>query len=153
MGACDFETANEGETMREAFGRAQEDARYEDGHGGYTGTIAEVGGFLDTGAPPDGVSFEELRNAVFDAEYADDNPTHTVLVVRDVANTRTGLMVKQRSYETRKGENPTIAIAVEHYGKRKWENMVGCLHDKWGPCVGVEIEAGKSYGFFGMASS
>lgn len=41
MGAQDFMTIASGQTAREAFRRAVEDARYESGHGGYTGTIAE----------------------------------------------------------------------------------------------------------------
>jgi hypothetical protein len=41
MGASDFCTTAKGKTAREAFRNAVEDARYEYGHGGYTGTIAE----------------------------------------------------------------------------------------------------------------
>ena len=41
MGACEFGTTSEGATAKEAFKRAVEDAQYEHGHGGYSGTIAE----------------------------------------------------------------------------------------------------------------
>jgi len=46
MGACDFVTKAVGETAEEAFGVAVEDAKYEHGHGGYTGTIAEKDSFV-----------------------------------------------------------------------------------------------------------
>jgi hypothetical protein len=41
MGACDFATVGRGKTAAEAFKSIVDDARYEYGHGGYTGTIAE----------------------------------------------------------------------------------------------------------------
>ncbi len=45
MGATDFSTKASGTTAREAFKSARDDAAYEHGHGGYTGTIAEKHGF------------------------------------------------------------------------------------------------------------
>ena len=45
MGASDFITIAKGTTAQKAFASAQEDACYEHGHGGYTGTIAEVNSF------------------------------------------------------------------------------------------------------------
>ncbi|MFD5451248.1 hypothetical protein [Streptomyces sp. NPDC127100] len=41
MGAYDFSTYQEGTGVENAFRAAVEDAQYEHGHGGYTGTIAE----------------------------------------------------------------------------------------------------------------
>ena len=41
MGAVTFETLAFGKTADEAFSKAVEDARQMNGHGGYTGTIAE----------------------------------------------------------------------------------------------------------------
>ena len=41
MGATTFVTTAKGTTADDAFRAATEDARYEYGHGGYTGTIAE----------------------------------------------------------------------------------------------------------------
>lgn len=45
MGASEFEVRTSGKTPDEAFRRAVEDAQYESGHGGYTGTIAEKSSF------------------------------------------------------------------------------------------------------------
>lgn len=41
MGADTFFTVAKGQTVAAAFTAAQQDARYEHGHGGYSGTIAE----------------------------------------------------------------------------------------------------------------
>lgn len=41
MGASEFFTRAKGKTAKEAFRAAVEEAQYESGHGGYTGTIAE----------------------------------------------------------------------------------------------------------------
>jgi hypothetical protein len=46
MGACDFYYRQRDKTAREAFRRAVEDAQWEYGHGGYSGTIAEKGSFV-----------------------------------------------------------------------------------------------------------
>jgi hypothetical protein len=45
MGADQFSVCSKGKTAAEAFSKAVEEARYEDGHGGYTGTIAEKNDF------------------------------------------------------------------------------------------------------------
>lgn len=45
MGAEQFATYWKGENATEAFQAAREDAQWEHGHGGYTGTIAEKSGF------------------------------------------------------------------------------------------------------------
>jgi len=41
MGADQFQNKARGKTAKEAFKSATEEARYESGHGGYSGTIAE----------------------------------------------------------------------------------------------------------------
>lgn len=45
MGADQFNTRASGKTVNEAFAAAKEEALYESGHGGYTGTIAEKSSF------------------------------------------------------------------------------------------------------------
>jgi len=45
MGAQEFECIGHGNTAQEAFNNAVQDAQYEYGHGGYTGTIAEKSSF------------------------------------------------------------------------------------------------------------
>ena len=45
MGASQFIETAHGEDAQQAFRIAVEDAQYESGHGGYTGTIAEKDGY------------------------------------------------------------------------------------------------------------
>ncbi len=52
MGASDFMNRGKGKTAQEAFNAITEQARYEDGHGGYTGTIAEKSSFKMVTVPP-----------------------------------------------------------------------------------------------------
>ncbi|MFY8162647.1 MAG: hypothetical protein ACOVKC_00260 [Brevundimonas sp.] len=53
MGAQDFQNRAKGKTAVEAFARITEQARYEHGHGGYTGTIAEKFSFVMLTVPAD----------------------------------------------------------------------------------------------------
>lgn len=46
MGACTFITTGKGDTPDEAFKRLVMEAEFENGHSGYTGTIAEKGKFV-----------------------------------------------------------------------------------------------------------
>lgn len=45
MGAQEFSVTSKGKTAEQAFAVAVADARYDRGHGGYTGTIAEKNGY------------------------------------------------------------------------------------------------------------
>ncbi len=45
MGAQEFESVGHGNTVQKAFNNAKEEAYYDCGHGGYTGTIAEKDSF------------------------------------------------------------------------------------------------------------
>ena len=51
MGAEEFFVKSAGKNARDAFNTAVEDAQYEYGHGGYTGTIAEKHGFVMVTVP------------------------------------------------------------------------------------------------------
>ena len=51
MGACTFMETASGGSMREAFRSAVEDALYENGHGGYSGSIAEKSAFTEIKLP------------------------------------------------------------------------------------------------------
>ena len=51
MGACDFIAVSNGKTVRDAFASATSQAQWEHGHGGYTGTIAEKGSFIEFAIP------------------------------------------------------------------------------------------------------
>lgn len=51
MGAYEFHHQSSGKTAQEAFSNAVDEARYEYGHGGYTGTIAEKHSFVKIPVP------------------------------------------------------------------------------------------------------
>lgn len=54
MGADSFRiTHSRGKTAKEAFAAAREEAQYEHGHGGYSGTIAEKHSFTVIPLPKD----------------------------------------------------------------------------------------------------
>jgi hypothetical protein len=53
MGAESFSSRSKGKTAKEAFNKAKEEARYDFGHGGYTGTIVEKRSFVMIQTPKD----------------------------------------------------------------------------------------------------
>lgn len=57
MGAESFISYAKGKTAKEAFHAACEQAAWEDGHGGYTGTIAEKSSFVLIPTPKLGEDF------------------------------------------------------------------------------------------------
>ena len=67
MGAQVFTTVAFGETAEQAFTRAVSDALYEDGHGGYSGTIAEKEEFVMVPCLP-GQTAEDTANILIDKD-------------------------------------------------------------------------------------
>lgn len=65
MGAEQFFTYASGKDAREAFSRAVQEARYEHGHGGYTGTIAEKHSFTIIECPK-GISAGDYAQQLLD---------------------------------------------------------------------------------------
>ena len=59
MGACTFAVVEKGKSAQDAFDRATADARYEYGHGGYTGTIAEKDEFVMIKPDQDATTWNE----------------------------------------------------------------------------------------------
>jgi hypothetical protein len=53
MGAESFSSRSKGKTAKEAFNKAAKEARYDCGHRGYTGTIAEKENFVMIQTPKD----------------------------------------------------------------------------------------------------
>lgn len=60
MGATEFMITSRGETSTRAFKAAVDRAAYEHGHGGYTGTIAEKGEFVEIRPPADRKTIQDL---------------------------------------------------------------------------------------------
>ena len=59
MGAYSFSCTGSGQTAKAAFDSACQDARYNYGHGGYTGTIAEKDSFVMIKVPENFTGSEE----------------------------------------------------------------------------------------------
>ena len=65
MGAQDFYQEGEGSTAEEAFRTARKDACYEQGHGGYSGTLAEKHSFVLIHCP-EGIQPEQLADQLIE---------------------------------------------------------------------------------------
>lgn len=73
MGAEQFYVRARAKSAQEAFNTAVREAQYENGHGGYTGTIAEKNSFLML-MPPEGVSpktYAEWVENGYDGEWVE----------------------------------------------------------------------------------
>ncbi len=67
MGASPFITVAHGATAQKAFNEAVESASYEEGHGGYTGSIAEKSSFVSIPLPK-GIKPNEEANRLIDED-------------------------------------------------------------------------------------
>jgi hypothetical protein len=143
MGATTFYAVGKGKNASEAFDNAYQEAKYEYGHGGYSGTVAEKPGFVCYNLPA-GMTAEELFNALcsLSFEVMDDRPpeplyktaTYTRTVTMKVTETATcrvpvdepappepNLEPRVRQYDTRnavvtralKWKKPTITPPSE----------------------------------------
>ena len=73
MGATTFMTHAKGKTAKEAFLAAREEACYERGHGGYTGTIAEKDRFTMIQVPGDAHPAEYAGKLIDDRDSRVDD--------------------------------------------------------------------------------
>lgn len=126
MGGTTFEVVGKGRTVREAFDQAHEAALWEHGHGGYSGTIAEKGEWVEFPLP-EGVTAEWFLTALrgADSYYGYDPERGWGLIVP---------------------EQPTW-----HEDYPRWAEAQRVYSDKWGPCVAVRKGDGE-WLFGGWAS-
>lgn len=71
MGADTFSMRVKGNSAKEAFTQAVQQAQYDYGHAGYTGTIAEKGDFIMIKPSPE--RLEEIKNTRW-YDYSSDDP-------------------------------------------------------------------------------
>lgn len=71
MGAEQFTSIATGKDAQDAFQGACKDARYDHGHSGYTGTIAEKSGFVEFALPP-GTKASEIEDMASNFDYSAD---------------------------------------------------------------------------------
>lgn len=143
MGAYDFRTMSLGKTAADAFRSATEQARWTDGHGGYTGTIAEKHDYGEVRLPP-GLRYERLMRLVDQAQTLDYD-------IRDAQDaTRYGTK-RQRLAAARRLERlrakRTKLFAGKPQTERAVEQILAAYADKWGPaaCVEVTGKAARDY--------
>jgi hypothetical protein len=126
MGATDYINVGKGKSAREVFDRLTEQARWEHGHGGYTGTIAEKDRYVEFKRP------KGMRRAT------------AIQAVRDLGG------ISDLGF----GDWPTSdagkAIQAK-YPKLPIAAMYEVWTDKWGPSLAIEISKGE-YLFAGFAS-
>ena len=123
MGADQYINVAEGKTADAALKKLVDWARWEYGHGGYTGTIAEKQSFVEF-ARPKGMRRSAVIQAINDLGcimYDDDGNLITAPV--------------QAKY-------PKLPIGA----------MSEVYEDKWGPSLAIELAKGQ-YLFAGWASS
>jgi hypothetical protein len=149
MGAVNFYCEAEGKTLSEAFRSAVDEAYYEYGHRGYTGTIAEKGGVTEFRIPldclpelPDGLN-PSLAMRVdgamcFLCECSDDTDIDEALS-EDIQS------------EWSKQAQADARALREAMGRKEFARMMDIWYEKWGNAVGFRIDEGV-YGFCGMAS-
>jgi hypothetical protein len=94
MGADNFYVVRSGKSARDAFHAAVEEAAYEYGHGGYTGTIAEKYEFV-TFPIPEGVEPREAANRATIGQADKDgwlipDPDPTIQKIAEVAQDKWG---------------------------------------------------------------
>src|SRR5262245_42519472 len=140
MGACNFDVIAKGKTAAEAFNTVTSQARWEHGHGGYSGTIAEKREFVML-TVPEGVEPRRFVEWVIGGQDR---------VEREVSKQErwhrsTGSGDKARYFVVEWQEVPAKYRAVVDAATRR-------VDDKWGPagCIRVGPE---EFLFFGWASS
>lgn len=140
MGAVNFYCEAEGKTLSEAFRSAVDEAYYEYGHRGYTGTIAEKSGVtlidIPLNALPDTGNERGIGERVASAfaYFIEDDslsaPTEYEWAVLAKAD----------------------AIALrDAIGAREFERMAYIWEEKWGNALAFRLAENK-FAFCGMAS-
>lgn len=127
MGACIFTTTATGDTAQAAFANAVNDAAWEHGHGGYTGTIAEKQSFVTI---PD--TMERVRSRVEKADLGEGRK-----YMPDALD-------RARDSNDPQKQAWAIARALLEIGDDRIDN-------KWGPAGCILIKP-KTWLFFGWAS-
>jgi hypothetical protein len=122
MGATTFQNTVTAGTAAEAFNRAHEDALWEHGHGGYSGTIAEKGGYVEFPLPS-GVTADEFARALNESYPYWDGQVEV---------------------------KPTDPEWAARYPR--WREAVRVFDDKWGPCVAFPGDKPGTWVLTGWAS-
>lgn len=149
MGACDFTEVGFGRDAEDAYDKACEQARYEHGHGGYTGTIAETCGFVEVELPK-GMKADEFNTLVRYLDYGDWVDVNPVVDGRFVGRARHGDVVvppvrRKFNSEWEKREYIERRKAAQRFNKldARTKQMIRTTAidrmSKYGPCTAVAL--------------
>ncbi len=135
MGATIFETIATGADPAAAYAEAVRRARYDSGHAGYTGTVAEKDGFVFFGRLPAHLDVASLAQLCLDAEGA----------------------FAVAPYGTAAEEASTAALAeLDRSFAGRGRELAKVYGGTWGPAVCVELAPAdglvRVFGFLGWAS-
>lgn len=120
MGAASFCNYLVGKDLDKTFMAVTREARYMDGHGGYTGTIAEKYDYINVGTMPPRLTVDRLVNLIWDYEqWLSQKEDYE----RGVGGVR------------KSGKNP-----VPNHLQAFVEKVAGPYGDKWGPAVVIELD-------------
>lgn len=171
MGACDFEDFGYGKNVGEVFARCRDDAAWEHGHGGYTGTIAEKHDYVLIDLPPR-VTTRKARSMWF--QYS--NLQSAKEAIKELQDPNCW-MYKRFGTKADRSKALTQAkrqlrAAEKELGKHVdlARRIYQIADDKWGPAVAVELKGKelkdwrqrmglqgrrgiRAFVFFGLASS
>lgn len=139
MGAANFSVTVVGKTADAAFDSAVRDARYENGHGGYTGTIAEKHGFV--------MIRDKVEDVIARLDKRASQPFDKDEFYSEAAWKDSQAYAKKLASSLRKNKKDyglmAYALVSELNDPR--------VSDTWGDAGCIEVGKGK-FLFFGMAS-
>ena len=150
MGAERFEAEANGKDMKEAFNHAVDEAYWNYGHAGYTGTICEKdGAYLILN--PMGMEAQDVKDMIEKAQGWDHKPTAWTTQKPEF------VAAQALAYADSKDAFQQL---VKWYGHDEAEKIVNMSDDKWDSAIAIEIRDGlrpanadRSFLFFGWASS
>lgn len=157
MGACDFSTYAAGKTPEAAFRAAWEQAAWEHGHGGYTGTIAEKGWFVHV-VIPKGITFASFLKLMEESEehsevsYLRQTVEEARRFGKGARKTYGGKTLKQHEAALARASKRAAAFWKRVRGRgpgvedalRRAIRVGGWDSDKWGPALCLGPVTGKA---------
>jgi hypothetical protein len=126
MGATNFSTVSMGKDAAEAFAKARAWAQHMEGHGGYTGTIAEKHGFRLFTLNVAPRNLFEVERYVEALELAD---------------------AFERQGDAKTAKRELARCPAKFRNDATFRAMARCFSDKWGDAVAIEItgKAAREY--------
>lgn len=132
MGATTFYSEAEGKTAQEAFDRARQEAGWESGHGGYSGTIVEKHGFVPYDLPA-GMTASDLFTLLSNVSYEvlDGKEPEPLYQTATYTRTVTMKVTETRTVRVPVGEKPPAEPTIPSRGSYDTSHAVITRALKW----------------------